>query len=259
MPEYNGGAMENIGCVTLRDEYIFRSKVADATVEYRRDTMLHELSHMWFGDLVTMRWWDDLWLKESFATWASTFAVSQHVPDPSVPWAAFTNSSKTMAYRQDQLPSTHPIAADIVDLEAVEYNFDQITYAKGASVLIQLVAFVGLEAFLAGVRDYFRAHAYGNTTLADLLQSLERTSGRDLSDWSRQWLETAGVNTLRLDLEVDDDGLISSASAAADGAGGPADAAPAPDRVRRLRAAGRQARPNPADRTRRRRSADADR
>ena len=212
VPEYNGGAMENIGCVTFRDEYIFRSKVADATVEYRRDTMLHELSHMWFGDLVTMRWWDDLWLKESFATWASTFAVSQNVPDPSVPWAAFTNSSKTMAYRQDQLPSTHPIAADIVDLEAVEYNFDQITYAKGASVLIQLVAFVGLEAFLAGARDYFRTHAYGNTTLADLLQSLERTSGRDLSDWSRQWLETAGVNTLRLDLAVDDDGLISSAS-----------------------------------------------
>ena len=212
VPEYNGGAMENIGCVTFRDEYIFRSKVADATVEYRRDTMLHELSHMWFGDLVTMRWWDDLWLKESFATWASTFAVSQHVPDPSIPWAAFTNSSKTMAYRQDQLPSTHPIAADIVDLEAVEYNFDQITYAKGASVLIQLVAFVGLEAFLAGARDYFRTHAYGNTTLLDLLQSLERTSGRDLSDWSRQWLETAGVNTLRLELGVDDDGLISSAS-----------------------------------------------
>jgi aminopeptidase N len=211
VPEYNGGAMENIGCVTLRDEYIFRSKVADATVEDRRDTMLHELSHMWFGDLVTMRWWDDLWLKESFATWASTFAVSQHVPDPSVPWAAFTNTSKTMAYRQDQLPSTHPIAADIVDLEAVEYNFDQITYAKGASVLIQLVAFVGLEAFLAGVRDYFRVHAYGNTTLDDLLQSLERTSGRDLSDWSRQWLETAGVNTLRLDVEVDHDGSISSA------------------------------------------------
>ena len=211
VPEYNGGAMENVGCVTLRDEYIFRSKVAEATVEYRRGTILHELSHMWFGDLVTMRWWDDLWLKESFATWASTFAVSHHVPDPRIPWAAFTDTSKTMAYRQDQLPSTHPVAADIVDLEAVEYNFDQITYAKGASVLIQLVAFVGLEAFLAGIRNYFRAHAYGNTTLADLLHSLEQTSGRDLSDWSRQWLETAGVNTLRLDLEVDDNESIRSA------------------------------------------------
>ena len=154
-----------------------------------------------------------------------------------------------MAYRQDQLPSTHPIAADIVDLEAVEHNFDQITYAKGASVLVQLVAFVGLEAFLAGARDYFRAHAYGNTTLADLLQSLKRTSGRDLSDWSRQWLETAGVNTLRLDLAVDEHGLITSA----------ASLQTAPDRTCRrcastgsrsalYAAAGRQLCPNRADR-----------
>ncbi len=212
VPEYNGGAMENVGCVTLRDEYIFRSKVEQARIEYRRDTILHELSHMWFGNLVTMRWWDDLWLKESFATWASTFAVSQQVADPTIPWATFTNSSKTFAYRQDQLPSTHPIAADIVDLEAVEYNFDQITYAKGAAVLVQLVAFVGLESFLAGVRNYFRVHAYGNTSLADLLQSLEETSGRDLAQWSRQWLETAGVNTLRMEIDADDNGLINSAT-----------------------------------------------
>ncbi|HSU35394.1 MAG TPA: aminopeptidase N [Propionibacteriaceae bacterium] len=208
VPEYNGGAMENVGCVTLRDEYLFRSKVTAASYNYRRDTILHELSHMWFGDLVTMAWWDDLWLKESFATWASNFAVSEGAADPAQPWAAFGSSSKTLAYRQDQLPSTHPVSADIVDLEAIEYNFDQITYAKGASVLVQLVAYVGREAFLSGVRAYFAKHAYGNTTLADLLGSLEQASGRDLSQWSAQWLETAGVNTLRLELDTDDQGTI---------------------------------------------------
>ena len=163
---------------------------------------------MWFGDLVTMAWWDDLWLKESFATWASSFAVSEGAEDPAQPWAAFGSSSKTLAYRQDQLPSTHPVSADIVDLEAIEYNFDQITYAKGASVLVQLVAYVGREAFLSGVRAYFAKHAYGNTTLADLLGPLEQASGRDLSQWSAQWLETAGVNTLRLALDTDDQGAI---------------------------------------------------
>jgi aminopeptidase N len=208
VPEYNGGAMENVGCVTLRDEYLFRSKVTAASYNYRRDTILHELSHMWFGDLVTMDWWDDLWLKESFATWASNFAVSEGAEDPAQPWAAFGSSSKTLAYRQDQLPSTHPVSADIVDLEAIEYNFDQITYAKGASVLVQLVAYVGREAFLSGVRAYFAKHAYGNTSLADLLGPLEQASGRDLSQWSAQWLETAGVNTLRLGLDTDDQGMI---------------------------------------------------
>jgi aminopeptidase N len=211
VPEYNGGAMENVGCITLRDEYLFRSKVTAASRDYRRNTILHELSHMWFGDLVTMRWWDDLWLKESFATWSATFAVGEQADDPELAWAAFCSSSKTSAYRQDQLPSTHPVAADIVDLDAVELNFDQITYAKGAAVLGQLVSYVGRNAFLAGVRDYFTAHAFGNTVLADLLESLERSSGRDLSHWSAQWLETAGVNTLRLELATDDQGLITSA------------------------------------------------
>ncbi len=211
VPEYNGGAMENIGAVTFRDEYIFRSRVTAATSDFRRGTILHELSHMWFGNLVTMKWWDDLWLKESFATWASNFAISQVDEDPSLPWAAFRSGSKTTAYRQDQLPSTHPVSADIVDLEALEYNFDQITYAKGASVLVQLVSFVGEETFLAGVRSYFADHAYGNTTLADLLAALEKVSGLDLADWSAQWLETAGVNTLQLELEVDADDVITSA------------------------------------------------
>ena len=157
--------MENVGCVTLRDEYVFRSRATPASYQVRDDTILHELSHMWFGDLVTMRWWDDLWLKESFATWASNFALSQIVEEPESAWASFTNGFKTWAYRQDQLPSTHPIAADMVDLEAVEQNFDGITYSKGASVLVQLVAFVGQEEFLAGCRQYFQRHAYGNTAL----------------------------------------------------------------------------------------------
>ena len=197
VPEYNGGAMENVGCVTLRDEYVFRSRATPASYQVRDDTILHELSHMWFGDLVTMRWWDDLWLKESFATWASNFASSEIADDPATAWASFANGFKTWAYRQDQLPSTHPIAADIVDLEAVEQNFDGITYSKGASVLVQLVYFVGQHAFLEGLRGYFRRHAYGNTDLADLLSALEQASGRDLRTWSAQWLETTGVNSIR--------------------------------------------------------------
>ena len=210
VPEYNGGAMENVGCVTLRDEYVFRSRATPASYQVRDDTILHELSHMWFGDLVTMRWWDDLWLKESFASWASNFALSQIGDDPDLAWASFTNGFKSWAYRQDQLPSTHPIAADMVDLEAVEQNFDGITYSKGASVLVQLVAYVGQDEFLAGCQQYFQRHAYGNTALTDLLSALHAASGRDLSDWSAQWLETTGVNTLQPELTVDDDGVITS-------------------------------------------------
>jgi aminopeptidase N len=208
VPEYNGGAMENVGCVTVRDEYVFRGRATPARYLARDDTLLHELAHMWFGDLVTMRWWDDLWLKESFATWASNFASSELADDPATAWASFTNGFKNWAYRQDQLPSTHPIAADMVDLEAVEQNFDGITYSKGASVLVQLVAFVGRDAFVEGLRGYFRAHAYGNAELADLLRALERSSGRDLSTWSAQWLETTGVNTLRADFTLTEDGAF---------------------------------------------------
>jgi len=211
VPEYNGGAMENIGCVTFRDEYIFRSRVTAASSDYRRGTILHELSHMWFGNLVTMRWWDDLWLKESFATWASNFAISEVDPDPTLAWATFRSGSKSVAYRQDQLPSTHPVSADIVDFEALEFNFDQITYSKGASVLVQLVSFLGRDVFLAGVRDYFTTHAFGNTELSDLLAALEKASGRDLSSWSTDWLETAGVNTLHLELDVGPDQTITTA------------------------------------------------
>ena len=210
VPEYNGGAMENVGCVVIRDDYVFRSRQTEAGHKVRVNTILHELSHMWFGDLVTMKWWDDLWLKESFATWAATFAASEALEDPTSAWSTFSNGNKNWAYRQDQLPTTHPIAADMVDLEAIELNFDGITYAKGASVVVQLVAFVGQDAFLKGLRTYFADHAFGNTELGDLLRALEQTSGRDLSHWSGEWLETAGVNTLSADFNTDGDGRFSS-------------------------------------------------
>jgi aminopeptidase N len=169
------------------------------------------MAHMWFGDLVTMRWWDDLWLNESFATWAGTEAQARATRWPNS-WTTFTSAWKAWACKQDQLPSTHPIAADIPDIAAVEVNFDGITYAKGAAVLKQLVAYVGYDNFLAGVRAYFAANQFGNATLADLLSALEETSGRDLGSWSREWLETAGVNTLRPSYSVDADGRFTAFS-----------------------------------------------
>jgi aminopeptidase N len=196
VPEYKAGAMENAGAVTFLDDFVFRSRVTDAYREARAETILHEMAHMWFGDLVTMRWWDDLWLNESFATWAGTVAEAE-ATRWSGAWTTFAQAWKAWAYRQDQLPSTHPVAADIPDIAAVEVNFDGITYAKGAAVLKQLVAYVGRAEFLDGVRGYFAQHAWANATLADLLASLETASGRDLSSWSKDWLETAGVNTLR--------------------------------------------------------------
>lgn len=205
VPEFNAGAMENAGAVTFVEDLVFRSKVTRAAYERRAETVLHEMAHMWFGDLVTMRWWDDLWLNESFATFASVLCQSE-ATEYTQAWTTFANAEKSWAYRQDQLPSTHPVAADIPDLAAVEVNFDGITYAKGASVLKQLVAYVGLEHFLAGLRDYFREHAFDNATFDDLLSALEKASGRDLSDWGRQWLKTTGLNTLRADFDVDADG-----------------------------------------------------
>ncbi len=205
VPEFNAGAMENAGAVTFLEDYVFRSKVSRATYERRAETILHELGHMWFGDLVTMRWWDDLWLNESFATYISTLCQAE-ATEYTTAWTTFANTEKAWAYAQDQLPSTHPIAADIPDVAAVEVNFDGITYAKGASVLKQLVAYVGREEFLAGVRRYFRAHEWGNTTLDDLLAPLSEASGRDLSAWVEQWLKTSQVNTLRPVFELTDDG-----------------------------------------------------
>ncbi|GGV44866.1 aminopeptidase N [Streptomyces spectabilis] len=211
VPEFNAGAMENAGAVTIRDQYVFRSKVTDAAYEVRAETILHELAHMWFGDLVTMEWWNDLWLNESFATYTS-IACQAYAPDSRWPhsWTTFANSMKTWAYRQDQLPSTHPIMADIRDLDDVLVNFDGITYAKGASVLKQLVAYVGMDEFFQGVQAYFKRHAFGNTRLSDLLGALEETSGRDLQTWSRKWLQTAGINVLRPVVDVDSAGVITS-------------------------------------------------
>ncbi|MCU1559054.1 aminopeptidase N [Mycetocola sp.] len=209
VPEYNAGAMEHAGAVTFTEAYIFRSKVTDAVKERRVVTILHELAHMWFGDLVTMKWWNDLWLNESFAEWASTIAVAE-ATEWTGAWTTFNAMEKSWAYRQDQLPSTHPIVATINDLEDVQVNFDGITYAKGGSVLKQLVAWVGIDAFYAGVSAYFTKHEWGNTELVDLLTELETASGRDLSDWGKLWLETAGVNTLRPEISVDENGVITA-------------------------------------------------
>ncbi|EHB53961.1 aminopeptidase N [Mycolicibacterium rhodesiae JS60] len=217
VPEFNAGAMENAGAVTFLEDYVFRSKVTRYSYERRAETVLHEMAHMWFGDLVTMTWWDDLWLNESFATFASVLCQAE-ATEYDQAWTTFANVEKSWAYRQDQLPSTHPVAADIPDLHAVEVNFDGITYAKGASVLKQLVAYVGLEHFLAGLRDYFAAHAFDNATFDDLLGALEKASGRDLSDWGRQWLKTTGLNTLRADFDVDADGKFTRFAIAQGGA-----------------------------------------
>ncbi|MGH3398513.1 MAG: aminopeptidase N [Streptosporangiaceae bacterium] len=211
VPEFKAGAMENAGCVTFLESYIYRSRVTDAAREARASTILHEMAHMWFGDLVTMRWWDDLWLNESFATWASTVAQAEATRWRDA-WTTFSQVDKAWAYRQDQLPSTHPIAADIPDIAAVEVNFDGITYAKGAAALKQLVAYVGRDNFLAGVRQYFGEHAWQNATLTDLLGALEQHSDRDLAAWSKAWLETAGINTIRPQFELAADGTFSSFS-----------------------------------------------
>ncbi len=211
VPEYNMGAMENAGAVTLRDEYLPRSRQDAAFYEFRCSVILHEMAHMWFGDLVTMRWWDDLWLNESFAEWACYHAAVEATEfDES--WTGFTNARKNWALRQDQLPSTHPIAADNYDLQAVEVNFDGITYAKGASVLKQLVAWVGLDNFLVGLRAYFKRHAFGNSEFSDLLSALEEASGRELDSWAKEWLQTSGVNTITPTFDLDESGHYGSFS-----------------------------------------------
>ena len=209
VPEFNAGAMENAGAVTFVESYVFRSKVTDAVKERRVTTILHELAHMWFGDLVTMKWWDDLWLNESFATYISTLATAEGTEWTGA-WTTFNAGEKSWAYNQDQLPSTHPVYATINDLEDVQVNFDGITYAKGASVLRQLVAYVGQDEFLAGVAAYFQRHAFGNSTLRDFTRELEGTSGRDLERWTDLWLKTSGVNTLRPEIQTDEDGVITS-------------------------------------------------
>ncbi|HYN57485.1 MAG TPA: aminopeptidase N [Motilibacterales bacterium] len=210
VPEFSFGAMENPGVVTFREDgFLYRSRVTEATRETRAMVICHEMAHMWFGDLVTMRWWDDLWLNESFANWAG-YGVAASATRFAHAWTTFALSQKAWAYVQDQLPSTHPVVSDVPDLEAVFQNFDGITYAKGASVLKQLVAHVGYDAFLAGVNRYFARHAWANATLADLLVELEAASGRDLGTWARVWLQVPGVTTLQARVEVDAQGRYTS-------------------------------------------------
>jgi len=201
--DFNFGAMENAGAVTFREDVlVFRSHVPEKAYLARANTILHEMAHMWFGDMVTMSWWDDLWLNESFAEWSSYLALSEGTRFKGA-WSEFNCARKNWAYRQDQLSSTHPIIADMVDMEAVNANFDGITYAKGASVLHQLVAHVGRPQFIAALQTYFAKHAWANTTLDDLLVELEASSGRKLDAWVKTWLQTAGVNTLRPVLDIE--------------------------------------------------------
>ena len=211
--DFNFGAMENAGAVTFREDVlVFRSHVPEKAYLARANTILHEMAHMWFGDMVTMSWWDDLWLNESFAEWSSYLALSEATRFKGA-WSEFNCARKNWAYRQDQLSSTHPIIADMVDMEAVNANFDGITYAKGASVLHQLVAHVGRPQFIAALQTYFAKHAWANTTLDDLLVELEASSGRTLDAWVKTWLQTAGVNTLRPDLDIQNGAYASIAIA----------------------------------------------
>ena len=203
VPEFSAGAMENAGCVTHSERMVYRSRVTEATRLQRAETTLHEMAHMWFGDLVTMRWFNDLWLNESFATYMAYVSMDRATRFKGA-WLDFATKMKTRAKVDDQLPTTHPIVADIPDVEAVHLNFDSITYEKGASVLKQLATWVGEDAFFKGLNTYFRRHEFGSTELPDFLQPLEDASGRDLKRWANLWLETAGVNTIGAELEVDD-------------------------------------------------------
>jgi len=202
--DFNWGAMENAGVVTFREEVlVFRSRVTDRNRQARAHVILHEMAHMWFGNMVTMFWWDDLWLNESFAEWTSYLALVEGTRFTNG-WTSFICEGKSWAYNQDQLVTTHPIAVDMFDIESVNANFDGISYAKGSSVMHQLCAYVGRENFIAGLQKYFKKFAWQNTKLSDLLTELKSTSGRDLDAWSATWLKTAGINTMRPVLEVKD-------------------------------------------------------
>jgi aminopeptidase N len=205
-PEYNFGAMENFGCITIAEaSFLFRSQVTDFELEQRANVILHEMAHMWFGDLVTMRWWDDLWLNESFAEWASHWANVEATRFDGA-WTTFLSARKNWGYGADQQPTTHPVYTAAGDTEEIQANFDGITYSKGASILKQLVAYVGIDPFLAGLRAYFSKHQFGNAVFSDLLSELETASGKPLKDFADTWLRTAGVSTLRPEINVDESG-----------------------------------------------------
>jgi aminopeptidase N len=237
VPEYSVGATENAGCVVFSDRLLFRSRVPESMRQLRASVILHEMAHMWFGDLVTMKWWDDLWLNESFAEFAAAYASAEATKYTDA-WATFASGRKAWGYGQDRLPSTHPVAADVATLTAAIANFDGISYAKGASVLRQLVASIGRDSFFAGIRAYFAGHAWSNATLADWLAALEASSGTSLAGWAKAWLQTTGPNTLRAEFTVDDAGafvrfaVLQDPSADAAPGGAPADhPAPRPHRI----------------------------
>ncbi|MEX1908799.1 aminopeptidase N [Janibacter sp. Y6] len=198
-PEFNAGAMENPGCVVFRDSYLFRGAASRSEVLTRSNTISHEMAHMWFGDLVTMRWWDDLWLNESFAEYMAHRCLVA-ATDFEDAWVDSTATRKAWGYAAERSPSTHPVAGSPApDARSALANFDGISYAKGAAVIRQLIAYIGDDAFLAGIRDYLGAHAFGNGELADFLAAMERASGRSLADWAQAWLSTAGVDALAVD------------------------------------------------------------
>ncbi len=201
-PEFNAGAMENAGLVIHMDELLFRSVVTESERETRANIVLHEMAHMWFGDLVTMRWWDDLWLNEAFATYCSYLATAE-ITEFTQAWTSFCVNEKSRGRAGDARPSSHPVSGDVVDTDAALLNFDAISYNKGASLLQQLAEKVGRDAFFAGVRHYFTEHAWGNTDLQDLLTALARASEVSLDGWSDRYLKTTGCPTIVAEVSVD--------------------------------------------------------
>ncbi|HVM26076.1 MAG TPA: aminopeptidase N, partial [Mycobacteriales bacterium] len=197
VPEFNAGAMENPGAVTFSEQFVFRARVTEGQRRRRAMVVAHELSHMWFGNLVTLRWWDDVWLNESFAELMGFLTVDRATAFRDT-WVDFCTSRKAWGYRADGLPTTHPVAGTATDTRSALLDFDGISYAKGASVLRQLMATIGEDAFFAGVRAHLARHAFGNATFADLLSAFERSAGRDLQDWAQRWLRTPGTSTLRV-------------------------------------------------------------
>ncbi|MFF9020775.1 aminopeptidase N [Streptomyces eurythermus] len=196
VPEFNAGAMENPGLVTFRDEFVYRSAVTDTERQSRAMVIAHEMAHMWFGDLVTLKWWDDIWLNESFAEYMG-YQTTAEATRFTGPWTEFGVTRKAWGYDADQRPTTHPVAPDRVDDTASALlNFDGISYAKGASALRQLAAWLGEKDFLAGINTHFARHKFGNATLADFIDSLASATDRDVAAWADSWLRTTGVDTL---------------------------------------------------------------
>ena len=207
LPQFNSGAMENVAAVTFNGRYVYRHEPTDAELQGRANTILHEMAHMWFGDIVTMQWWNDLWLNESFATYMANLGLVEATRFKDS-WTLFTKGTKSWAYWQDQLPTTHPIETDVPDTQTTFTNFDGITYGKGASVLKQLAFYVGPEKFRQGVAAYLKKYRWRNARRADFIASVARAAGKDLGRWTELWLQKSGVNVLRADLEVDKRGRV---------------------------------------------------